>query len=265
MADETSTETSLETLSIAELVECSSLGSDEARYHRSLTPPSVKLEIQASLMARPDDDGADPAKRAMTRDAGPYFFLSYAREANGPRRGEDPFVRRLFQLMCIRLTQTAPDAVADEGASASAVLPGYLAAYPLVGPDPRPRMLQALSSCRVFVPLLSPEYLGDRWCRDEWDTFRRRDDERRRHHPFDLSAIVPVLWTPMADDDVPEWLHDVVIVDPTLGAEYAERGLRALMAESSSTCQKVVLRIVRRIHDVAECLSAPATSSHGDD
>ena len=50
MADDTPIEMrSLEALSITELVELSSLGSDEARHHRSLTPTSVQRVKRLTL------------------------------------------------------------------------------------------------------------------------------------------------------------------------------------------------------------------------
>jgi hypothetical protein len=253
-----SDDTPLESLSMAELIELSSFGTDEARHRRHRTPSSVTRQLLANLTRQLGDDERDGTPAAPAFDAAtPYFYLSYARDPAEPGRGEVPDVRRFFRLLCTYLSQLAADIASDESGPSPSMVPGYLAGEPSGGPQLQPRMLNALSSCRVFVPLLSAGYLGDVRCQGEWASFRRRDDVRRQHHPFGLSAIVPVLWEPMTGADFSEWVSDVQVADATLGGEYVRRGIRALMVENSPAYPKAVFRIARRIHDVAECLPTP--------
>jgi hypothetical protein len=249
-----SDDTPFESMPMTELVERSSFGTRQARRHRRRTPPAVTQQLLADLL---EEMGTEP-DRAVTATrpdpVAPYFYLSRARGTDSSPHKDDADVRRFFQLLCTYLTQLATDIASDESAPAPAMVPGYLAGDTAVTVNGQQRMLSALSTCRVFVPLITPDYLADRRCREEWATFRRRDDVRRPHHPFGFSAIVPVLWEPIVTAGRPEWSSDVALTDPTLGDEYVRRGLRAMLAEGSPAYQQVVFRIARHIHDVAECL-----------
>jgi hypothetical protein len=244
-----SDESPLQTKSMGELVELSSLGSPAVLEERRRTPPAVKHQLLATLIHQPADQDGDLSGAPAT--AAPYFFLSYARAATP---GQD--VRGFFRLLCEYLSQLAADIATDESATTQSAVPGYLAGDAPDGGQ-RYRLLGALASCRVFVPLLSAGYFDDPACRREWESFRRRDDIRRRRHPFGFSAIVPVLWDGSDVLDVPDWAADAPLADPTLGPAYVERGVHGLWVENADAYRQVAFRIARRIHDVAECLPAP--------
>jgi hypothetical protein len=257
---------------IDELIERSSFGTAAIREHRHRTPAGVTRRLLATVTESTGGEPGADRPGAGRNEAVPYFFLSYARESTGLRgpnagagvrgpnaeaapRDDIEEVRPFFRLLCIHLSQLAADIASDERAASPALVPGYLAGDAAGGPSWRPRMLNALSTCRVFVPLLSPAYLDSPSCRREWETFRRRDEMRRRLHPFGLSAVVPVLWSPPGALDLPEWASGIQLTDTTGGPEYAEHGIRALLAGDPAVYRNTVFRIARRIHDVAECLT----------
>jgi hypothetical protein len=251
----------IEALPTTELIEASSFGSDEARHHRRRTPASVKQQLLANLTRQlagdPDDRAPAPgAPGSGTRS--PYFFLSYAREPRSCDPGDLADVRRFFLSLCFFMSQLAPDIAADERSPSPGVVAGHLAGDPWVGTSHQSGALDALAACRIFVPLLAPGYVDDALCRSEWASFRRRDDVHRRHHPFALSAIVPVLWEPMPEPALRAWAADRQLVDATVGPEYAQRGIRALMRDGSPAYTKAAYRIARGIHDVAETLPRPS-------
>jgi hypothetical protein len=255
--DPVSEDTPFRATPMADLIEESSLGSAATRQARRRTPPAVKQQLLANLLRQMDDESGGPRCAGPAHDvAAPYLFLSYARRSGASVEGELTDVRRFFHLLCVYLSQLAADIAPDEGTSSPSMVPGYLAGDSSAGASSPPRLLQALSSCRVFVPLLSAGYFGSGSCRREWESFKRRDDLRRQRHPFGLSAIVPVLWVPFADVDLPEWAADMSIIDTTLSREYAQRGIHALMVENDLLYRKTVYRMARRIHDVAEWIPA---------
>ncbi|GIH27949.1 hypothetical protein Aph01nite_62590 [Acrocarpospora phusangensis] len=85
--------------------------------------------------------------------------------------------------------------------------------------------LQAVSACRVLVPLLSPRYLEDRRCAMEWGVFNRRlNDLPVRTAP----PIVPAMWVPIWPSEIPEEILEVPFDPLDVGGAYAEFGLYGL-------------------------------------
>jgi hypothetical protein len=236
-------DTPLRKTSMGELIERSSFGSGEARRQRGRTPKAVKQKLLASVL-RP---AAGPTAAA------PYFYLSYARGSDAAGQAPDADVQRFFRMLCTHLGQLAPDVVSDEHPSPDEMLPGYLVGDPSAG---RLGMLEALSSCRIFVPVLTADYFDKEGSREEWENFQRRDEMRRARHPFGISAIVPVLWNGIADLGLPAWATgDVQLTEATLGREYVQLGIDGLRAKNGPAYRKTGFRIAQEINGVAECVT----------
>lgn len=118
----------------------------------------------------------------------PYFFLSYAHKSHGDSRGDgeaDYWVGEFFHDLC-RSVEREADLL--RGASL-----GFMDRERRSGNEWPIGVLQALASCRVFVPLYSSRYFADEYCGREWNYFtRRRSDPATQE-----AAIVPGIWDPV--------------------------------------------------------------------
>ncbi|OPG09214.1 hypothetical protein B1R27_06995 [Streptomyces sp. GKU 895] len=134
------------------------------------------------------------------------------------------------------------------------------------GDDWPSALAESLAACRVFVPLYSPRYFISPWCGREWTVFSRRQatgqSERRTGTP---SAVVPALWSPVRDHQLPLCVRNVQYTHAELGQRYQEYGLYGLVKVSSfrADYQRAVLHLARRIVEVGETVAVePGTQAH---
>lgn len=108
------------------------------------------------------------------------FLLSYDRED-----GEGGYVRQFYDDLCDELARRA-------GWDKDSI--GYWDQRVPVGARWPDRLVEALRTCRVFVPLYSPRFYGSAYCGREWWIFSERvgDYEAQARQAADL--IVPVVW-----------------------------------------------------------------------
>ena len=66
------------------------------------------------------------------------------------------------------------------------------------------RIIHALATCRVFMPIYSPSYPTSDFCGREWTVFARRLRAYSAASGDDADAVVPVLWTPVTD--IADWV-----------------------------------------------------------
>jgi len=122
-----------------------------------------------------------------------------------------------------------------------------------------PEVLAAAGTCRVFVPLISAGYVESKWCAMEWDAFWRRNVIRR---PSDSSwsktAILPVTWSSMLEDQLPPAVQELQfflpqqLKDPDIAQRYLTEGVYGLLAlNDEAAYQAVAWRLARRIRDVS--------------
>nr|WP_159059554.1 TIR-like protein FxsC [Streptomyces antibioticus] len=179
--------------------------------------------------------------------AAPYFFLSYARM---PRDGYDTmdpdfWVQRFFRDLSEHILQ-----LTDVSGR-----PGFMDSSMRTGQLWNDEMARSLSACRVFVPLYSPRYFVSSWCGKEWAAFQRRQVHYRRHEDHGpSSAVVPVLWAPVPEHQLPDSVRSVQYVQPEIGRRYEDFGLYGLLKVSSfrRDYERAVLHIARSIVEVAE-------------
>ncbi|MER7047076.1 FxsC protein [Streptomyces jumonjinensis] len=175
----------------------------------------------------------------------PLFFLSYARIPGDRRSGPDPdrlvfdFYMRLRNRVAAYAGVSGPDAGFVE-------LPGT------TGEE----VAEALSRCRVFVPLYSKRYFTDPQCGRQWTSVTRGAA------PAAAPRIVPVLWTPYPATSVPQAVQETPAV-PESAADgedgYATMGLHQLLDLEEGQAQQVVEWLARRI-----VATAAGARPHGD-
>lgn len=152
----------------------------------------------------------------------PYFFLSYAHTPRMPDDDGDPdeWIAKLYTDLCrhiVHLTSGSSGAVGfmDREIRTGATWPHSLA--------------EALSSCRVFVPLYSPRYFESKDCGKEWFAFSRRMRRAGRHGEPQIEAIVPALWVPVDPDRLPPVARLIQFKHHSLGELYSKDGFWGIM------------------------------------
>jgi hypothetical protein len=183
----------------------------------------------------------------------PVFYLSYAHSADvrvrsERKHGQDERFLKVFEDISLNVAElvTRP-AGAD---------PGYMDSSPI--PDTSrwsAELLTAIGSCQVFVALLSPRYFVSHWCGMEWHAF----SQRRVYRQSDGSAtsrttIIPVIWAPIRDSEVPPTVDEIQrfsprdIADAPIAEQYKREGLIGLLQLGNAIAyQTVVWRIAQRI------------------
>lgn len=147
----------------------------------------------------------------------PHFFLSYARM----HFGDDPdlLTRKFFKDLCTDVSQLA---ATDQ--------PGYMDQRHLeIGADWQSRLTLALSTCRVFVPIYSPRYFTSDYCGREWALFDHRIARHAQSNGARPEVVVPVLWTEMEADDLPDLAKSVQYSQQGMPAAYLREGLYGIM------------------------------------
>ena len=114
------------------------------------------------------------------------------------------------------------------------------------GEDWRNAVAGALATCRAFVPLYSPRYFSRPECGREWHAFTRRAvDHRTRYGGGTATPIVPALWTPVTESQVPAAARHVQVDFRSVHTSYAEDGLFTLI--KNSAYRRTYLKVVRQL------------------
>lgn len=176
----------------------------------------------------------------------PVFFVSYARNhVQANVEGKTPVLRLYDDLSShigefIKIRPGRQPGFVDRGMPSGDRWPGRLA--------------ESVGTCQVFVPLVSAPYTESDWCERELTGFRRREVKRIRDRlPDHGTAVLPVLWTPLMDEeDWPETLTDVQrfsveMQNAELHRRYVEQGLFLLMHTDAKDYQAVVAWLAYRI------------------
>ncbi|HEX6899517.1 MAG TPA: pentapeptide repeat-containing protein [Thermoanaerobaculia bacterium] len=175
------------------------------------------------------------------KQEGPIFFFSYA------RADTDEFMDRFFldlsKAVHQRLTDSAPNT-------------GYRDVRNLAVGDPWPEELsKALSTCRAFVCLLSPRFVGSEYCGKELAAFRHRMTETGS---ASLPLLLPVLWVPLGSlfEKLPGFLANIQYQDFKIGEK--QEGLQSLMSfGDDKDYRKFLNDFANRIRDAVEAYSLP--------
>lgn len=145
----------------------------------------------------------------------PYFFVSYVHDSGV----EDGYVQRFHDDLGrdIRV----------HGGPRSA---GFSDMQLRVGDRWSPMLVDAVSTCQVFVALCSPAYFASGPCGKEWALFAGRAGTPGARSGADgprSAPLLPLVWVPM--NPVPPVMRPYQFYEPALGPRYRERGLRDLI------------------------------------
>lgn len=194
-----------------------------------------------------------PGRNAGITNEMPYFFLSYARiPKQDPSDSNDPnaWIHKLYADLCADILQ-----LTDARGSA-----GFIDRETRLGDGWPEQLAEALSSCRVFVPLYSPRYFRSEDCGKEWFVFARRVlNQRATRNSAAVGAIVPALWVTVNPDSLPEVARDIQFDNPDLGARYKAEGFYGIMKLSRyrDDYKQAVWALARRIVEVADQARIP--------
>jgi FxsC-like protein len=182
----------------------------------------------------------------MPPEYGPYFFLSYARTEPDPTDNRDPdrYAFKFFRDLRAdvrSLIKLTPDAA------------GFIDRQNQAGENWKEKLAAALATCRVFIPLYSQQYFQSINCGREWYAFTRREANHMTQGNESISAIIPVMWLPVARERMPEatrYLHDS---QEDLGRRYQQEGLFPLVKldRYRRDYQTAVFRLAQHIVSVA--------------
>ena len=147
----------------------------------------------------------------------PYFFLSYSR-----KDAPDGFLSKFYDDLCRELPIRGGPAL-DPAKSI-----GFLDKDQQPGINWATNTSEALGSCKVFVPVYSPNYFSSSYCGKEWNAFSRRLAVHQKTHGTAPACIVPCLWVKLLEDP-PQATRFIQDTRDKFGSEYQEDGLRFLM------------------------------------
>jgi hypothetical protein len=170
-----------------------------------------------------------------------YFLISYPHTAhNGPElgRGADDWVIKFYRDLHRNVEELA-------GVPPRTRV-GILDREFWLEDDWLEGLPEALSACRVLVPLYSDRYFQSEICGMEWYAFASRPGTGtggEAHAP----AIVPVLWEAMRPESIHQVARTVPIEYGGLDS-YAELGLYGIikLARSQADYNEVVRGVARR-------------------
>ncbi len=169
-----------------------------------------------------------------------FFFLSYAREDGEQYLGQ--FKKDLEAAVRTR-TAHRPDRICFRDRTDINVGEAWL-----------DDLSDAIRTCKVFVPVLTPRYFTKDFCGREWAAFQNRV-ELARAAGLNPRLIIPVLWTSkdVILPGVPKIAGALQFDQEKLPSEYSDEGLRFLykINRFESQAQEVVERLADRIVEVA--------------
>jgi FxsC-like protein len=179
----------------------------------------------------------------------PFFFLSYAHSKGlGP---QDRFER---DALVHRFEEDLSHAVLARAGHPDAVVTGRSDAHIPLGGRWRDRLADALANCRSFVALYCAEYFESQACGMEWTAFADRINRDYVRYNRQREAFIPVLWLPVRDESMPSSVTDIQYLEPRLGPEYRQHGLRYLMThrELRDQYRRAIEFFAERVTAVAE-------------
>jgi FxsC-like protein len=178
----------------------------------------------------------------------PYFFLSYAhtpRLNSGDPTDPDLWVADLFRDLCQHVMQITD---LPKGAN-----PGFMDRDLRPGDDWPMTLVQALATCRVFVPLYSPRYFTSAQCGKEWFYFTRRALNHATRVAGPVEAIIPAIWSPVGLHLLPEVARSIQL-DYGGHDPYSQYGFWGIMKLSRyrNDYEEAVFKLADRIVTVAQ-------------
>jgi hypothetical protein len=181
----------------------------------------------------------------------PLFFLSYARSPSGgqagPARDRDRYVNQFFADLTEDVAQLVSRPTGAE--------PGFMERSMAGGNFWQAELLHAIGTCQVFIALLSRPYVMSQWCGMEWHAFSRRrvSSKERGAQGSAVTSILPVIWAPFPEEEIPEPIRDTELFspgglpDPAAPLRYHDDGIFGLMETASPIYNIAVWHLARRV------------------
>lgn len=165
-----------------------------------------------------------------------YFFLSYA------RGDDDVYVRRFFDDLSKEVRNLTGDPAECKV--------GFLDVDAIALGSPWSMdLINALSTCRVFISLCSPAYFKRPACGKEWYVFRSRLQAYQEDTGEQVPALLPLIWTPTGE--MPSLAVELQYYTDSLGDAYRREGLRQLLRLKRRAVLALVSNLAKRIVEVA--------------
>ncbi|WP_334481438.1 TIR-like protein FxsC [Streptomyces sp. B21-097] len=191
-----------------------------------------------------------PTAHPRAADHRPYFYLSYAHTPRHGTAGTDPdmWVERLFGDLCGHVM-----AMTDLSAGESA---GFMDREMRSGEGWPERLGEFLATCRVFVPLFSPRYFTSEMCGKEWQAFEQRAIRHRASTNQPADAIVPALWVPVPEHQLPGPAARLQLDHRDFGDRYLTEGLYGLirLRRFAEDYEHAVYELAKRIISTADAI-----------
>jgi hypothetical protein len=184
------------------------------------------------------------------------FFLSHAHHATRERIGVPLEPTRWVDKFFDGLSETVAELVGP-GAGADV---GFMDRSLQSGDIWSDEWLWAVGTCQVCIALLSPSYLGRKWCAMEWSAFAQRRVIRRSDHKVvSRKPIIPVKWTPIrvgyrfpAAIMKVQHFRSTGLPDPTYGSLYESEGIEGLMRIGSPAYETTVWKLAKAVSTFCE-------------
>jgi hypothetical protein len=170
--------------------------------------------------------GQAPRSSDAEHGSAPVFFLSYARhhrsaEDKSGAADPDRWTRQFFDDLTFE--------VAELTTLPRDCRPGFMDREVRIGQEWRRRISEALAACRVFLPLYTPRYFTSLSCASEWYLFQARQSAHELASGIRPEAIIPVLWLPIPDIELPAAARALQFDHHALGEAYARLGFLQLI------------------------------------
>ncbi|MEU9173315.1 TIR-like protein FxsC [Streptomyces sp. NPDC048420] len=172
----------------------------------------------------------------------PVFYLSYARRPSVGSRQRD-LESRFFRDLSRSVSEITGSEPSTTGFNDRAIPPG--ASW-------EEELRRALAEAQVLVPLYSPSYFKSEWCGREFDAFHRRMEWGASLDGRAVSAIVPVIWLPTDEEQLPLAARSIQYSSASLSRRYIQEGLSGLLETGDRReYEDVVQRIAETVVGVA--------------
>jgi hypothetical protein len=127
-----------------------------------------------------------------------------------------------------------------------------------------PTVAHALRECRTFIAMLSPTYLHQRSCADEWAYFEWRLGAAAGPVP---DLLLSLIWIPVPDDDLPPAVRRLRRGHSSFGAAYASGGLRHVVQRGGAEYRELLTAIAEHVRNLVRLpsLTSLPASAHPED
>ena len=172
------------------------------------------------------------------------FFLSYARD------DYDPSLQSFFDQLNNRVRGLTGKLVREPV--------GYLDQQRKQGDEWDKEMAEAAANADVLVCLYSPAYFRKPYCGKEVQVFLDRRKEYFRQNRQRAASVIPIVWLPCEDDDIPKTLPKFLYTDADL-TKYQEDGLAYFASlRENDEYTKLIWNFAKRIKQVRKDNQLPS-------